>query len=85
MRAGEIECLGRGDTRDQAIGDVRRGGDGRRVFDATEREIAMNLVGHQNEIALGAEIGECTELSSRPGGAAGIVRAAQEHDLRSRC
>ena len=82
--AGQVECLGGGDAGDQAVGDLGRGGDGRRVLGAGEDEVAMDLVGHQRQIVLGAKAGQRTNLVGRPHGAAGIVRAAEENDLGPR-
>ena len=47
---------------DQAIGNLRRSGYGRCVLGAAEHQVAMNLIGHENQIALGAKIGECCKL-----------------------
>src|SRR6185503_6382523 len=49
-----------------------------------EHEIAMNLIGYENQIALGAKVGKRGEFVGRPRRAAGIVWTAQEDDLRSR-
>ena len=84
MGAGQVERLGGGDAGDQAVGDLGRGGDGRRVLGAGEDEVAMDLVGHQQQIVLGAKAGQRTNLVGRPHGAAWIVRAAEENDLGPR-
>ena len=81
MGAGEIEGLGRRKAGDQAVGDLGRGGQGRRMLGAGEHEVAVDLVRHQHEIVLDAEAGQRADLLWRPDGAAGIVRAAEEHDL----
>ena len=51
---------------------------------AAEDEIAMDLVGNQDQVVLGAERGQRADFIGRPDGAAGIVRAAEEHDLGPR-
>ena len=55
MSAGEIKCLGRGDAGDQAIRDIGCSNQSGRVLGALEDEIAMNLVGDQRQIMLGAQ------------------------------
>ena len=55
-----------------------------RVLGAVEDEIAMDLVGNQEQVVLGAEGGQRADLFGRPDGAARIVRAAEEDDLRPR-
>ena len=84
MGAGEIEGLGRGDAGDQTVRDLGRGRHCRRVLRAGENEIAMDLVGNQDQVVLGAEGSQRAKLIRRPDGAAGIVRAAQEDDFGSR-
>ena len=49
-----------------------------------EHEVAVDLVGAQNQVVLDAERGERADLVGRPRGAAGIVRVAEEHDLGAR-
>jgi hypothetical protein len=51
MGAGEIEGLGRGEASDQAIGDLGCGRERRRVPDAAQQQVAMDLVGNQNQIS----------------------------------
>ena len=50
----------------------------------SKTQIAMDLVGDQDQVVLGAEGGQRADLVDRPDGAAGIVRAAKEDDLRPR-
>ena len=84
MSAGQIEGLGRGDARDQTVGDLGRGHQCRRVLGTAENQIAVDLVGHQDQIVRGAEARQCAKLICRPNSAAGIVRAAKENDFRPR-
>ena len=84
MGTGEIEGLGRGDARDQAVGDLGRGGQRRCVLVAVEDEIAMDLVGNQDQAVLGAELSERTKLRRRPDGSTGIVRTAKENGFGAR-
>ena len=45
----------RPDERESKVGDLGRGNERGRVFGAGENEIAVNLVGHQDQFVLGAE------------------------------
>ena len=84
MSAGEIEGLGRGDAGDQTVGDLGRRRQCRRVLGTGENQIAVDLVGHQDQIVRGAEARQRAKLIGRPGSAAGVVRAAKEDDLGAR-
>src|SRR5258708_7624972 len=55
MGAGEIEGLGCGKTGYQAIRNLGRGRDCRRVPGAAQTKIAMDFVGHQDQVAFGAK------------------------------
>jgi len=82
MGAGEIERLGGGEGGDQAVGDLGHGGQGGCVLGAVEDEVAMDFVGNQEQVVLDAEGSQRSDLFGRPDGAARIVRAAKENDLR---
>ena len=84
MGAGEIEGLGRGDAGDQAIRDLGSGRQRRRMPGAAQKQVAVDFVGNQNQIAFGAEEGERADLLDRPDGPARIMRAAEKHDPGSR-
>ena len=84
MGAGEIEGLCGGDAGDQAIRDLRRGRQRRRMLRAAQQQITVDFVGNQDQIAFGAERGERADLLDRPDGAAWIMRAAEKHDLGAR-
>ncbi len=58
MGAGEVEGLGRGDAGDQTVGNLGRGRQRRGVPGAVQHQIAVDFVGHQNQIAFDAEAGE---------------------------
>ena len=49
-----------------------------------QHQIAVDLVGAQDQVAFDAELGEGADLVRCPRGAAGIVRIAEKHDLRAR-
>jgi hypothetical protein len=82
--AGEIEGFGRGETRNEAIGDFRRGHQRWRMAGPTKHEVAMDLIGAEDQVAFNAERRERADLARRPRGAARIVRVAEEHDLGAR-
>ncbi len=84
MGAGQIEGLGRGDAGDETVCDLGRGDDGGRVLRAVKEQIAMDLVGNQDQVVLGTECGQRADLIDGPDGPTGIVRAAKENDLRPR-
>ena len=84
MGAGEIEGLGGGDTGDQAIRDLGRGRQGRRMPGAAQKQVTVDFVGNQDQIAFGTEQGEGADLLDRPDGPARIMRAAEKHDFGAR-
>ena len=65
MGAGEIEGLGGGDAGDQAIRDLGSGRQGRRMPGAAQKQITVDFIGNQNQIAFGAEEGEGADRSVR--------------------
>src|ERR1044072_3804690 len=83
MGSGEIESLGSGDAGDQAIRDLGSGRQGWRMPGAIQKQITVDFVGNQNQVALGAEEGERADLLSRPDGPARIMRAAEKDDFGS--
>src|SRR6185503_21249773 len=78
------EGLGRGDAGDQAIRDLGSGCEGRRMSGAVQKQITVDFVGNQNQVAFGTEAGECAYLLNRPDGATWIMRAAEKDDFGAR-
>src|SRR5689334_19901891 len=51
---------------------------------AAQKQVTVDFVGNQNQVAFGAEEGERADLLDRPYGPTRIMRAAEKHDLGSR-
>src|SRR6185295_649378 len=51
---------------------------------AAQKQITVDFVGNQNQVAFGAEEGEGADLLDRPDGPAWIMRAAEKDDFGSR-
>src|SRR5215470_10204309 len=81
VRAGEIEGFCRRHASDQPVRDFGCCGKGGRVPRAGKNEIAMDLVGDQDQVMPGAKSRQRADLLAPPYGPAGVVRAAEEDDL----
>ena len=66
MGAGQVEGLGRGDAGNEPIHDLGSGDRGRHVLRTLIDQVAMDLVGYQDEVAFATQIGDRPDLVGVP-------------------